>query len=224
MKYGIYTKENSISRNMMGAFVAFLVTYLYIFGILNFKVFALEVSDDDRDKINATLQNSVIDDEVYVGDDVVIPEVVEEVIEEKTYFDVPLSEDLQDHIFNLCEEKGIDPAIIISMIYRESRFKENVIGDSGNSYGLMQIQPKWHKARMERLGCTDLLDPYQNVAVGIDLLGELLSSGKGIEWALMAYNGGSGYANKKAANGEISEYAAYILDHSSKLTEFCNIA
>lgn len=128
-----------------------------------------------------------------------------------TYFNVPLSEDLQDHIFAMCEKKNVDPIIIIAMIYRESSYNPSNMGDNGMSYGLMQIQPKWHQARMDRLGCTDLLDPYQNVTVGIDLFGDFMSLGKGVEWALMAYNDGGAEADRKAAEGIITSYVTRVL-------------
>lgn len=134
-----------------------------------------------------------------------------------SYFDVPLDHELQDHIFALCEEKCIDPAIIIAMIDKESKFDIDIIGDKGKSYGLMQIQPRWHKERMEELGVTDLLDPYQNVTVGIDILAELLESGKSLEWALMAYNGGHSYANRLEAEGRLSTYADYVLEYAKGL-------
>ena len=130
------------------------------------------------------------------------------------YFDVPLDEDLQDHIFALCEERGFDPAIVVAMIERESDFNPSNMGDGGNSYGLMQIQPRWHQSRMDKLGCGNLLDPYQNITVGLDYLVELSETGKGIEWVLMAYNGGPSYANRKAGNGEISGYASWVLEKS----------
>jgi hypothetical protein len=136
-----------------------------------------------------------------------------------TYYNVPLSEDLQDHIFKLCDNVDIDPVYVIAMIRRESNYKANNMGDGGDSYGLMQIQPKWHQKRMDRMGCTNLLDPYQNVAVGIDYLAELMEYGKGIEWALMAYNGGPRYANKKTANGEITKYVTRVLETVEDLEE-----
>lgn len=144
--------------------------------------------------------------------------VIEEpvVIEEPTveYFNVPLSEDLQDHIFELCEQYGVEPSIIVAMIERESTFRSGVIGDNGNSFGLMQIQPRWNHERMSKLGCQDLLDPYQNVAVGIDILAEHIDKGRGIEWALMAYNGGPSYANKWYGQGIVSDYARSVLSRS----------
>lgn len=133
------------------------------------------------------------------------------------YFDIPLDQDVQNHIFSLCEERKIDPAIIMAMIKRESNYTASIIGDNGNSYGLMQIQPKWHKDRMDSLNCPNLLNPYQNVTVGIDILGDLIESGNGIEWALMAYNGGASYANKKVAKGELSDYATTVLNTSKTL-------
>lgn len=132
-------------------------------------------------------------------------------VKKMEYYDVPLDEALQGHIFALCEDYGIDPSIIIAMIKKESTFKSDAIGDNGNSFGLMQIQQRFHQERMDRLGCTDLLDPYQNVMVGIDLLGELIDMDRGLEWALMAYNGGYAYANKKVSEGVLSAYAETVL-------------
>ena len=92
----------------------------------------------------------------------------------RVYFDVPLDKDLQNHIMDICEERGIDPRVAFAMIKCESGFRAETTGDGGNSLGLMQIQPRWHYARMERLGCDNLLDPYQNVTVGLALFGDLL--------------------------------------------------
>lgn len=137
----------------------------------------------------------------------------------RTYFDVPLEEELQDYIFDICEEYGVDPELIVSMIFHESNFDSAAIGenDSGYSYGLMQIMPRWNYERMERLGCLDLLNPYQNVLVGVDLVAEYVQKGYGIEWALMAYNGGPSYANRKAAEGVVSGYVTRITDYANGL-------
>lgn len=139
--------------------------------------------------------------------------IVEEAVETEKmteYFDVPLNEDLQDHIFELCEEAGINPEVVIAMIKAESNFKAETIGDRGNAFGLMQIWPKWHQGRMDRLGCTDLLDPYQNVTVGIDYLKELLGRGRGMEWALMAYNAGWKCANEYDEMGAVTVYVTKV--------------
>lgn len=172
--------------------------------------------DEEVDEEDADIKSEEIDEEVI--EEEIVEEIVEEVVEEQpTYFDVPLDHELQDYIFELCEKYSVDPAIVVSMIYKESSFRATVMGDNGNSYGLMQIQPRWNQERMDKLGCQNLLDPYQNVTVGIDLIGELVSKGKPIEWVLMSYNGGQSYANKKWAKGEVSEYATTVLEYSETL-------
>jgi soluble lytic murein transglycosylase-like protein len=128
-----------------------------------------------------------------------------------TLYNVPLEEDLQIHIINLCEEKHIDPAIVMAMAFRESTYNASAIGDGGNSYGLLQVQPRWHYDRMQKLGCTDLLDPYQNVAVGIDYLAEMLDWYDGnMAKALTAYNAGS-------YQGTITNYAKAVMATAEEL-------
>lgn len=144
----------------------------------------------------------------------------EELVEEKTtepviklYYDVPLAYELQDYIIHLCEEHHIDPAVVVAMIKRESNFQADAIGDGGNSEGLMQVQRRWHQARMDKLGCTNLLDPMQNVKVGIDYLAEMLDWYDGdIAKALTAYNRGS-------YSGYITNYATTVLATSEYLKE-----
>ena len=137
----------------------------------------------------------------------------------RTYFDVPLEKELQDYIFDICDNYNVDPELIVSMIFYESSFRSKVIGenDSGYSYGLMQIMPRWNQDRMDRLGCQDLLDPYQNVLVGTDLIAEYIKEGRGVEWALMAYNGGPSYANRKASKGIVSVYATRVTAYAGEL-------
>lgn len=142
-----------------------------------------------------------------------------ETVPEPEYFDVPLSHDLQAHIFEECEKHGIAPAIVIAVIERESRYDSQAIGDDGCSIGLMQIQKKWHLERMDKLGCTDLLDPYQNITVGVDYLAELFQKDLEVYWVLMAYNGGPSYANKKLASGNYSTYAIEVADRAAELEE-----
>ena len=128
-------------------------------------------------------------------------------LEAITYYPVPLDHDLQAHIIRTCDEYGVDSAVVVAMIERESGFDANAIGDNGDSIGLMQIQPKWHQDRMDKHGVTDLLNPYQNVSVGIDYMAELLDRYP-LESALTAYNSGS--------PGE-SEYAKGIVAYMEEL-------
>ena len=136
----------------------------------------------------------------------------------RAYFDAPLDKNLQDHIMDICDAREIDPKIAFAMIKCESGFRTDAVGDNGNSLGLMQIQQRWHYARMEKLGCDDLLDPYQNVTVGLDLFGDLLKHYGVVEYALMAYNGGGSYANRMIAEGRVSGYVDRVLACADELT------
>jgi hypothetical protein len=135
-------------------------------------------------------------------------------------YDVPLSEDLQRYIISLCEGKNIDPAIVFAMIWRESRFNHLSVGDNGNSLGLMQIQPRWHSGLMAEFGCDDLLDPYQNVTIGIAILAGHVNYYDGnVEMGVMAYNAGkagaySAYFSKGVYS---SPYSSSVFEKAEEL-------
>lgn len=126
-------------------------------------------------------------------------------------YDVPLDADLQNHIAVTCEAHHIDPAVVVAMIWQESRYNPDAVGDSGNSLGLMQIQPRWHSGRMAKLGCDDLFDPFQNVTVGVDYLAAQLRRYDGdLAAALVGYNSGS-------YQGVVTGYAKSVLAKADEL-------
>jgi soluble lytic murein transglycosylase-like protein len=146
-------------------------------------------------------------------------QIVEKPVEYQStiYYTVPLASDVQDVIFEECEKYNIPHSLIISIINQESKYDWTAIGDSGKSYGLMQIQKRYHEETMISLGCSDLLNPIDNVKTGISIIHTLLEKGKGVEWALMAYNGGESYANKKIKSGIVTSYATNILARAMEL-------
>lgn len=143
------------------------------------------------------------------------PEASEPEVKTVMLWTVPLEEDLQLFIIQSCEGHHIDPAVVIAVIERESSYRASVIGDNGEAFGLMQVWPKWHHDRMDKHGVNDLLDPLQNVTVGMDYLFELLDEGKGLEWALAAYNQGPDDADRGKGFG----YAAEVLTIKENLKE-----
>lgn len=134
-------------------------------------------------------------------------------------YDVPLDDDLVLHIIDIADINNIDPELILAIIKQESNFDASAMGDNGHSYGLMQVQKRYHEERMRRLYCTDLLNPYENVIVGADIISQKLRSGKGLEWALMAYNGGNPYANNMLQDGKVSEYAQNVIQYYNEYKE-----
>ena len=136
--------------------------------------------------------------------------------------DIPLDFKFQTYINDVCKSYEIAPEIVFAMIAKESNYNAEEIGDNGESYGLMQVQKHWHEDRMDELDVNDLLDPYQNVLVGVDYLAELLGYYDGnIEKALTAYNAGAtGAYNNYFRHGiTASEYAEEIIENSKKIDE-----
>ena len=133
---------------------------------------------------------------------------------EMQYYNVPLSKELQEYIAEICTQyDSVSLPLVLAIIQRETNYDADAIGDNGNSLGLMQIQPQWHESRMERLGVTDLLNPYQNVTVGIDILAECIGKYETLEEALTVYNAGpSGAEELYFSKGiKANEYALEII-------------
>ncbi len=130
--------------------------------------------------------------------------------------DIPLDAETQMLLEQACDETGILFELALSVIWQETNF-QNVVGDGGDSIGYMQVQPRWHRDRMERLGVSDLADPYGNFLVGCDYLAEMIGKGRGLEWALHAYNGGPTYANNMAKAEKVSQYARDVLNYMNVL-------
>lgn len=138
----------------------------------------------------------------------------ENITTKKLYTNIPLSARFQHYIDDKCKSYGISTNVVMATIWKESNFDIDIMGDNGEAYGLMQIQKKWHKARMKKVGATDLLNCYDNVNVGIDYLAELYKIYNG-NWhkTLMAYNGGHAYCKRRVKAGlKNSPYSRMIMN------------
>lgn len=120
-------------------------------------------------------------------------QVTESCVTENIYLreDIPLSFDLQEHIYNICNNYNIDYRLVLGLIQAESSFDESVISSAG-CYGLMQLNPRYFPSD---------LNSYDNVQAGIEYLYELLNKyDNDVSAALRAYNrgyddGARGYSN-----------------------------
>lgn len=105
---------------------------------------------------------------------------------------VPVAQlEINNHIDEMAKRYGLNPDVIKALIEEDSGWLETAEGDGGNSIGLMQIQERWHKDRMKRLGVTNLYNPEQNITVGCDILSELLNKYGNYRDALSVYNSGN---------------------------------
>lgn len=113
---------------------------------------------------------------------------------------VPVAQlETNNHIDKMAKRYGLDSRIIKALIEEESGWVASAEGDNGNSIGLMQIQERWHKDRMKRLGVTNLYDSEQNITVGCDILSELLNKYGNYKDALSVYNSGNVHDGKQYA-------------------------
>lgn len=113
---------------------------------------------------------------------------------------VPVAKlETNNHIDKMAKRYGLNPDIIKALIEEESGWLSSAEGDDGESIGLMQIQERWHKKRMKRLGVTSLYDPEQNITVGCDILSELLNKYGNYKDALSVYNSGNVHDGKQYA-------------------------
>ena len=120
------------------------------------------------------------------------------------------------YINEVSMQYNLEPSLVKAVIDTESCWEEQALSSSG-CMGLMQISPRWHYDRMERLGVTDLNDGRQNILVGCDLLAELISNYGDVGFSLMVYNQGYKSAKQSFDTSGYSSYAQKVL---GKMSEF----
>jgi hypothetical protein len=88
-------------------------------------------------------------------------------------------------IVRYAEQRRIDPDLVASVIWKESRGIATVRGPTG-AVGLMCVQPfPW------RPSANELRNPWTNVEAGTKTLAQVIRDGNGdVYYALAAYNGG----------------------------------
>lgn len=131
---------------------------------------------------------------------------------EITYFDIPLSKNLQKYIYEICADEKVPVTLVMAMIEHESNFNPETIS-STDDYGLMQINTINHSELEEKYQAADMLNPYQNVFCGVKIIGSYLEKyDNDYAKALMAYNMGDYGARKAWDNGITStDYTIHIL-------------
>ncbi|RHL30126.1 lytic transglycosylase domain-containing protein [Agathobacter rectalis] len=129
---------------------------------------------------------------------------------DKGYF----PEKMQIYTRCLCKQNDVPYALVLAIIEHESGYEFDKTGDNGNSKGYMQIYEKWHTDRMQKLNCTDLMNPYQNVKVGIDFLSYLLKKYGTVQDALAAYNYG-----EKGAREHLWSNGVYVYSYNTAIMQ-----
>jgi peptidoglycan lytic transglycosylase len=131
----------------------------------------------------------------------------------------------EDIIRQQAHDKGLDPALVAAVIYRESKFRDQT--SKAGAKGLMQILPDTAKFIAKRTGGTqfelrDLATPQINISYGCWYLRYLIDRYDGNEIAAVAaYNaghervdawGGSGLTLGDIRFPETKQYATDVFD------------
>jgi Soluble lytic murein transglycosylase and related regulatory proteins (some contain LysM/invasin domains) len=127
----------------------------------------------------------------------------------------------QEHLWRVCSQNEIDYYIAVALIERESGYRIEAVGDSGNSKGYMQIQEKWHKERMAELDVNDLYNPYHNIITGVDYLAEIAQKhNDDYNKILMVYNMGETGARRNWESGFYSTtYSRGIIERAQEIKQ-----
>lgn len=129
-----------------------------------------------------------------------------------------IPQDIREEAEGIGDAYCVSPALILAICYQESRFTPGIKNRSGKNYGLMQINPAYNKARMERLGVTrdELLTVMGNIMVGTDLLAELFEEYEDIGDVLLQYGGFSqAKKDKYHKDGTLPGYINDLLERSA---------
>lgn len=100
-----------------------------------------------------------------------------------------------DIIGEQCDERGIDPILVCSIIKCESGFDPNAVSSIG-ARGLMQITEetfewiRWRLDEQDEVEYDDVFDPETNIRYGVYLLSYLLDHFENEEAAVAAYHAG----------------------------------
>lgn len=133
------------------------------------------------------------------------------------YYNIPLSQELQEYTFRLCEEYGLDYEMVLALMDQESDYREKVISKT-NDYGIMQINKVNHEWLKEELGIEDFLEAEQNILAGIRMLAGLTAKYEDPHLVLMAYNCGESGAKRLWKQGKTtSEYSRSIMARAEEL-------
>ena len=80
----------------------------------------------------------------------------------------------------------------------------------------MQVYPKYHMERAERIGIYSLFNPRDNILAGADYLSELFKEYQDMGTVLMVYNGTADAAGL-GEKGKYSNYAEKIMERTEQL-------
>ncbi|MCC6641048.1 MAG: lytic transglycosylase domain-containing protein [Deltaproteobacteria bacterium] len=128
-----------------------------------------------------------------------------------------------DAIFSAQQEHGFEPSLLLALMQVESGFNPSARSSQG-ALGLMQVQPFSGQLMARELGIewrgkSTLLDPEQNVRIGVAYLARMHETFRDIELSLAAYNVGPGRLQEILESGKrpTGSYARKVKSSQAEL-------
>lgn len=132
-----------------------------------------------------------------------------------------IPEELIQYFEEAGKEKNICPELLEAIAFYESRFIPDL--ENENCVGIMQIDIKIHKSRMERFGYSkkDMLDPEKNIIIAADILYDIYQMyGDDNPFVIMYYSGQKKALTEYKKSGKISNHARDVLILSEKYERY----
>ncbi len=132
---------------------------------------------------------------------------------------IPLRQDMQAYIQELCESYSVPYTLVLAVIEAESTFKCDAV--NGSCYGYMQISNINLEWLNERIGIEDLEDPAQNLHSGIYILSDLHEKYKDWDKVLVCYNYGETGAHEHVFSKGLSDtaYSRKVMEYERRWNE-----
>lgn len=131
-----------------------------------------------------------------------------EEFQNQTYYDIDLSQDLQEYTFIQCIKYDVEPVLVLAVMKTESGFNTEAVSET-NDYGIMQINACNYRWLSDAFGNIDLLDAKDNIRCGVYMLSKIKYPTR--EQKLMTYNMGSVQAKA------LWEKGIYSTDYTDKV-------
>lgn len=116
----------------------------------------------------------------------------------------------------VAEVYPVCPELLQAVVFYESSNQRAAVSRYGD-IGYMQVNPRWQRARMDKLGIKDLMDGYSNILVGADYLCELFEKYEEPVFVLMCYNEGPGEAERMYDGGWIRLNILHLSEQLERL-------
>lgn len=156
--------------------------------ILSIAVFYLNVQQEQNILLNQKIDQET--NKATNGEPSVLIDATKNIIKREGKVDDKTANQYAIWIFDSAAKYAVDPMLILSVIFTESKFDYKAISPTG-PIGLMQIASAYHR---DKATAAELFDPKKNIQVGTQILKEYSELSNSVVETLLRYSGSLGQA------------------------------